>query len=721
MHGQYTIDAYLNSGGFGITYRAKDSLGRPVVIKECFPGVMCLRKGTKVAARSSEYKEELAGMIEGFVREAHNLAALTHKHIVHVHQVFEENDTAYMAIDFIEGMDLLERIDLDSDRMSAKEIVRLTKRILPAVRYIHDKGMLHRDISPDNILIDASGEPMLIDFGAARKNAPSSRRAVSQMKFVKDGYSPQEFYIAGAEQGPWSDIYSLAASLYHAISGEAPEESQKRMSALAQKQPDPYVPLAKRIRGYPPQFLETIDAALKVNPQDRIQSAEEWMRRLSNRPPKAQTAGKQAEAAPVSAVKITAPKANKQVKLPDLREISVRKQMLSHEAQTQRRKSAGLIGGLAIVLAAGAGVGAYLVSGKVDPATTLVAETPAELVIPPVLPTIPAIPVAIPVEELVFPVEGVIASDTAAREANAARAAQAVIPEIPASAQIAPPSRPRNLIPEVTQPEIALPAVADADFVFRVEISDATGISVEKDSRPQIAGLANALVAVENEGSPAMETTPPAASIPVPATGPILVNQIIGSHWDVDMPFQSDLIRVRNSHTVEITEISETADLSISGSWIKPGTTIYAFNGDQLPANTDISVLILSTLDIDPDGYARATVRYKDIDTGIIDRGLLAVPTFRQMTFADGTVLAASVRDLQWQIVVTESGPRTNGLAVDDILLGERSTGIAFVTHNDLAAAMDRLANGGFESALFEVRRGAETLDVPVPLSRSLD
>ena len=159
LRGQYTIDEYLNSGGFGITYRARDSLGRPVVIKECFPGVMCLRKGTKVAARSAEYTNELAGMIEGFVSEAHNLAALTHKNIVHVHQVFEENDTAYMAIDYINGMDLLERIDLDSKRMTAREILRLTKQILPAVRYIHSMGMLHRDISPDNILIDKTGEP----------------------------------------------------------------------------------------------------------------------------------------------------------------------------------------------------------------------------------------------------------------------------------------------------------------------------------------------------------------------------------------------------------------------------------------------------------------------------------------------------------------------------------------------------------------------------------
>ena len=283
LHGQYTITAYLNSGGFGITYKAEDSLGRPVVIKECFPGMMCRRQGNAVVPRAT-YGEELAKMIKQFVQEAHSLAALSHKNIVHVHQVFEENGTAYMAIDFINGLDLLEIIETYPERLTPSEIVRLTKRTLNAIRCVHENGMLHRDISPDNILIDERGEPILIDFGAARRNTKTSKRAFSQMKFVKDGYSPQEFYVEGAQQGPWSDLYSFGASIYHAISGEAPVDGQRRLSALAQKQPDPYTQLSGRIEGYPKGFLEAIDAALVIVPQKRLQTTDEWIARLKSQP-----------------------------------------------------------------------------------------------------------------------------------------------------------------------------------------------------------------------------------------------------------------------------------------------------------------------------------------------------------------------------------------------------------------------------------------------------
>ena len=283
LHGQYTITGYLNSGGFGITYRAKDSLGRDVVIKECFPGVMCFRADNEVRVRSKSHTEEFADMVQNFVKEAHALATLDHKNIVKVHQVFEENQTAYMAIDYIDGLDLLAVIEEDRDRLGPQEIETLTRKTLGAIKYVHDRGMLHRDISPDNILLDANNEPILIDFGAAREKAKQSGRVMSRLKFVKDGYSPQEFYVEGSDQGPWSDLYSFAASLYHLISGAPPEEGQKRMAALAQKQADPYLPLKGRIKGYSAGFLESIDTSLQVVPRDRFQSADEWLGALAPR------------------------------------------------------------------------------------------------------------------------------------------------------------------------------------------------------------------------------------------------------------------------------------------------------------------------------------------------------------------------------------------------------------------------------------------------------
>jgi len=510
LRGQYTIDEYLNSGGFGITYRARDSLGRPVVIKECFPGVMCLRKGTKVAARSAEYTDELAGMIEGFVSEAHNLAALTHKNIVHVHQVFEENDTAYMAIDYIDGMDLLERIDFDSERMTAREILRLTKRILPAVRYIHSMGMLHRDISPDNILIDQTGEPILIDFGAARKTVQGSKRAISQMKFVKDGYSPQEFYIAGADQGPWSDIYSLAASLYHAISGEAPEDGQKRMSALAQKQPDPYVPLAKRIHGYPPRFLETIDTALKINPKDRIQTAEEWMRRLANRPAKSETKVKKIDVqASVPAPAPAHGKVKKHETLPDLREISVRREMLSAESDAKRGKPVALIGGLAVAVLASAGISGYLMTqGTV--AQELVIDQETSAVVAEAVPTAPdATPALIEPTFPTFPTESAIASDTAARTANVEWTAGVASPVLLQSEQSAPLPRPENLVTAARPPQISFPTVSAASFSFVFAIADTNFTTMQRDSTPTVVEGITVLFRASAEPSPSIDTRLP--------------------------------------------------------------------------------------------------------------------------------------------------------------------------------------------------------------------
>ncbi|TAG29502.1 MAG: serine/threonine protein kinase, partial [Rhodobacterales bacterium] len=277
LKGQYTIVRYINSGGFGITYLAKDSLDRDVVIKECFPSSFCRRSKTMVTARSRAHTAELRSVIQLFVREARHLSKIVHPNIVAVHQVFEDNGTAYMAIDFINGLDLQQIIDGQGPMPQAEEIVLMTEKLLAAVGFIHSNDMLHRDISPDNVLIDQKGQPILIDFGAAREHASQTGRAMSALRVVKDGYSPQEFYIAGSEQGPWSDLYALGATLYHLISGEAPVNGQARLAALAEDQPDPYTPLVGRFEGYPPGFLAAIDKALSTLPKQRVQTAQEWL------------------------------------------------------------------------------------------------------------------------------------------------------------------------------------------------------------------------------------------------------------------------------------------------------------------------------------------------------------------------------------------------------------------------------------------------------------
>jgi serine/threonine protein kinase len=277
MDGQYTIMGFLNSGGFGITYLAKDSIGRTVVIKECFPNALCRRSSRTVRARSRKHIGDFRGFVDSFLAEARSLARLVHPNIVGVHQVFEDNDTAYMAIDFINGKDLHDILDSTDQAFTPAEIVVLLKKMLSAVEFIHEAGILHRDISPDNILIDQNGNPILIDFGAASEQVVRATRVLTGRRVVKDGYSPQEFYLTGAEQSPSSDLYALAATFYHVIAGQVPPESQRRLSMVADGTGDPYEPLAGQFQGYPPGFLEAIDQAAKVMPRDRIQSASDWL------------------------------------------------------------------------------------------------------------------------------------------------------------------------------------------------------------------------------------------------------------------------------------------------------------------------------------------------------------------------------------------------------------------------------------------------------------
>ena len=277
LDGQYTILGFLNSGGFGITYLAKDSLDRTVVIKECFPNTLSRRSHSIVRARSRKHTGDLRSFVQNFIDEARSLAKLVHPNIVGVHQVFEDNDTAYMAIDFINGKDLNDILNTTDTAFTPAQIVVLLKKMLSAVDFIHQSGILHRDISPDNILIDQNGNPVLIDFGAASEQVVRATRVLTGRRVVKDGYSPQEFYLTGAEQAPSSDLYALGATFYHVITGKVPPESQRRLARVAEGVTDPYEPLAGRFPGYPPGFLEAIDLSMRVMPRQRLQSAGEWI------------------------------------------------------------------------------------------------------------------------------------------------------------------------------------------------------------------------------------------------------------------------------------------------------------------------------------------------------------------------------------------------------------------------------------------------------------
>lgn len=282
--GALEIKEFISEGGFGLTYLTEDSEGVASVVKECFPKTICRRSGTQVGVRSASQKSEFERLVRVFVREARKLSKLSHPNIVQIRRAFAENGTAYMAMDYVDGLDLLTGVAEKKLRLTPTEIVIMTQKLLSALEYVHGEDMLHRDVSPDNILISKSGEPVLIDFGAAKENQSiAGNKNSGEVQIVKESYSPQEFHLEDAAHVPASDLYGLAATMYLAISKKAPINSATRTSEIAQQKPDPYVPLAGKYTGYPKGFLDMIDKAMAVFSKDRPQTASEWLAGFENK------------------------------------------------------------------------------------------------------------------------------------------------------------------------------------------------------------------------------------------------------------------------------------------------------------------------------------------------------------------------------------------------------------------------------------------------------
>ena len=216
--GDYRIERVLGAGGFGITYLAKElALARDVTIKEYFPGDFAARNGSHEAVpRSQESAGDYQWGLERFIAEAQTLAKFDHRNIVRVYRYFRANNTGYMVLQFEEGQSLKTWLQSLGRAPRQFELDRLVAPLLDALALIHSENYLHRDIAPDNIIIRRDGSPVLIDFGSARGDIARQSRTVSAL--VKPGYSPYEQYAeTGSQQGPWTDIYALGATLYHAI------------------------------------------------------------------------------------------------------------------------------------------------------------------------------------------------------------------------------------------------------------------------------------------------------------------------------------------------------------------------------------------------------------------------------------------------------------------------------------------------------------------------
>lgn len=276
LHGQYTIKRLIGTGGFGITYLAEDKLHRDVVLKECFVSSYCRRTKSGVRAGTKSHEHDLELIIAHFITEAQRMASLAHPNIVGVRQVFEENETAYIAVEYVNGKDLLHTIGDLGEKADPKWLMQMTAKLLSALGYVHAHALLHCDISPDNILVDENGQPRLIDFGAARLLEIGVGAKKSGPLVIKDGYSPHELYFDTGTSGPWTDVYSLGATLAHCILGSPPVPGPARLAAMVDKRPDPQAKLTGDLVKFPEDFLRSINKAMSIMPKDRYQSAAEW-------------------------------------------------------------------------------------------------------------------------------------------------------------------------------------------------------------------------------------------------------------------------------------------------------------------------------------------------------------------------------------------------------------------------------------------------------------
>jgi serine/threonine protein kinase/peptidoglycan hydrolase-like protein with peptidoglycan-binding domain len=282
--GRYEVVSVLGQGGFGITYRARDSqLGREVAIKEYLPLALAVRQdGTTVLPRSTGAAEDFAWGRERFVAEGRTLASLHHAPaIVRVFDFLEVNGTAYIVMQLLHGETLEDRLKR-AGPLGPEEVGRILWPLLDGLEQVHNAGFLHRDIKPANILLDAAGNPTLIDFGASR--AAMAGRSTALTAVFTPGYAAAE-QMTSAKQGPWTDIYGLSATLYHAITGHAPPSAFDRMLD------DTYEPLGQKVLpGFPRGLMAGLDAGLSVRASDRPQSIAGW------RPILGQTAAPDADA-----------------------------------------------------------------------------------------------------------------------------------------------------------------------------------------------------------------------------------------------------------------------------------------------------------------------------------------------------------------------------------------------------------------------------------------
>lgn len=271
LKGRYVIETVLGQGGFGITYSALDTQGRcRVAVKELFPSRSVTRsQDLRNIQVNSDQNEYFRYLLESFEQEAKTLIDLQNKEgIIRLMHVFPENNTAYYVMEFLDGENLIQRLRREGP-MRWEQLAPILKTVLMALNQIHAVGLIHRDISPDNIFLAKNGT-WLIDFGSVRKYQGKGLLTA----IVKHNFSPWEQFLANGHQGPWTDIYALAVTAYYALSGVLPPTAADRWNK------DSVVPLEHLCPNLPKEICAAIHQGMNVEPERRFQNVQQFCKAL---------------------------------------------------------------------------------------------------------------------------------------------------------------------------------------------------------------------------------------------------------------------------------------------------------------------------------------------------------------------------------------------------------------------------------------------------------
>lgn len=272
LHERYIIGRSIGYGGFGVTYVAWDEkLERRVAVKEYMPSDYATRipGNLTVTIYDGERHNEFMTGLQKFLEEAQRLSKFQNTPgIVSILDTFSENLTAYIVMEYLEGSTLKEYLKENGGKMPYDKAIEVILPILAALTAVHKEGIIHRDIAPDNIFLTKDGEVKLLDFGAARYATNGYSKSLSVI--LKPGYAPEEQYFSHGKQGPWSDVYATAATLYRMITGVVPEESLERKEKDNLKAPSA---LGVKL---PKNAEKAILNALNIKAENRTQTAAEF-------------------------------------------------------------------------------------------------------------------------------------------------------------------------------------------------------------------------------------------------------------------------------------------------------------------------------------------------------------------------------------------------------------------------------------------------------------